>query len=324
MNRASACLMCLLLSGCIIVPHGVEPDTARSERAVLPEKEILLTRGPRHFLESMETALAEADPALVIVDGMAFRDAAFPEGGWTLAEMLTPAARQRVRQQLSVDYLLLFGPLQYESGEVEGPNTITLGAPIAAGVGHIDEQSTLSGLIIDLASSDIVSQVDVTAAGSSSFAIWIIVAVGTYAETGESAMRGMAGALATEIRGHSQKPKPSIALLAAEAAQLWKPIGVGGWSEIGSDNGVPIFHVFNECGLEDAQVSLQQAFDRAMGLYQAEAWDAAYACFNFVSEAGADSDLATDAKNRMDAMIEAGLVKQPRVNGKKKKWRPGE
>lgn len=321
MSRTTACLLCLLLSGCILVPHDVDPEAAHSDRVVLPEQEILLTRGPRHFLETMEDALSEADPELQIVDGMAFRDVAFPEGGWTLEEMLTPQARERVMQQLGADYLLLFGPLQYESGEVEGPNTITLGVPIAAGVGHLDEQSTLSGLIIDLASSDIVSQVDVTAAGSSSFAIWIIVAVGTYAETGESAVKGMAGALATEIRGHSTKPDPRIALLAAEAAQLWKPIGVGGWSQVGSDNGIPVFHVYNECGLEDAQISLQQAFDRAMGLYQAEAWDAAYACFNFVAEAGGDSQLAIDAHNRMDELREAGLVVEADKK-QKKKWRP--
>lgn len=312
------------LSGCIAVPHDVDPEIAKSAEAVLPAEEILLTVGPRQFLDTMQEALQDVDPDLDIVEGMTFRDTAFPNGGWTLAEMLTPAGRERVRRELAMDYLLLFGPLQYESGDLEGPNTLAIGMPVAAGFGQVDEESTLSGLIVDLSDGTVVSQVDVTATGSTSFAVWIIVAVGTYAETGESAVHGMASALATEIRGHSDKPQPRIALLAAEAARLWKPIGAGGWTRVASDNGVPVFHVFNECGLEDAQISLQLAYDRAMGLHQAEAWDAAYACFKFVAEAGGESELGADARSRMNTMVEAGLVQAPARDEEKdrEKWRP--
>ena len=302
------CLAVLALAAGCATNTGEVPSSRTSE--MLGAGEILLTRGPRQFLQSMESALSEADPGLVIADGTTFRDAAFPDGGWTLAEMLTPAARQRVRQPLSVDYLLLFGPLQHTHGDGGGTDTISLEMPVAAGVGQPEEESTLSGLIVDLATGNIVSQVDVTAAGSSAFAIWIIVAAGTDADSGENAMKGMSSARGTEIRGHSASSHPGIVLLAAEAARLWQPAGAGGWERIDpGDGGAPYYHVFGTCGLEDGQISLQQAFDRAMGLYQAEAWEAAYDCFGFVGEAGEDdSALAQEARQRRAFMRDNGLV----------------
>jgi hypothetical protein len=323
MSRRLPCLLCLLLAGCIVIPHDVEPDIAETDHVILPAEDILLTRGPRRFLEMMEEAVVDADPDIQIVDGMRFRDTAFPEGGWTLAQLQTQATRERLQQALAMDYLLLFGPLEYDHGSVEGPNTLTMGIPVGAGVGQVDEQSTLSGLVIDLATGRVVSQVDVTAAGSTSFAIWIIVAVGTAPDTGESAIKGMARALATEVRGHTAKPRPRVALLAAEAALLWKPIGSGGWTRVYVGDGVPIFHVFGKCGLVDAQVSLEQAFDRAMGLYVAEAWEASYDCFGFVREAGGDSHLVDEARQHMEFMVGAGLVKEPEASEvEEDQWQP--
>jgi hypothetical protein len=311
-SRRLPLLICAVLTGCIAVPHPVEPEITESDTVVLPAEDILLTVGPRNFLELMQAALLEIDPGLEVVDGFRFRDAAFPEGGWKLAQLLISDTRERLRRDLPVDYLLLFSPMQFEDKGVEGPNTLTLGIPVPAGVGQVDEESTLSGVIIDLSTGRLVSQVDVTAAGSTSFAIWIILAVGTYPETGKSAMKGMARALATEIRGHSKDAHPRVVLMAAEAERLWKPIGAGGWAVLDSASDVSEeqhYRVFGFCGLQDDVITLQGAFDRAMDYYRDEKYRDAYGCFQFVVDAGAGSAiLVADARRYINFMINAGLI----------------
>ena len=83
MTRLMLVLLGIALSGCLAVPHSVDPEVSKTEKVVLPAEEILLTLGPRNFLHTMEEALDEVDPDLDIVDGLKFRDTAFPEGGWT-------------------------------------------------------------------------------------------------------------------------------------------------------------------------------------------------------------------------------------------------
>ena len=305
MNRRVFFLPVLLLAGCIAIPYEVAPEIVETGRVVFPSEAILLTRGPRQFLELMEQAVLEFDSRIVIIDGMGFRDTAFPDGGWTLQEMQGSPALMRVRQQLQVDYLLLFGPL---AEEFSGWPVIPY--PIPIGAGKSESQTTLSALVIDLNNGQPVSQLDVTAAGGGAGATFFF-SVFSFAETRDSTVNGMARALIREIREHSSKPQPKIALLAAESDRLWKPIGAHGWTRVPLLEGAPVFHVFGECGFEDVQITLQQALDRANDLDLAGDRNASYACFDFIRDAAGDeSEPGIEANRRMGLLLGEGGVRE--------------
>jgi hypothetical protein len=302
--------LCLLtsLAACVVVPHSVEPEVTESETAVLPAEEILLTLGPRAFLEQMEQAIGEADPGIEIADALAFRDTAFPEGDWSLAQLLTAESCERIQRQMPVDYLLLFGPLQQQEGSLKGPNFMTLGMPLPFGLGTAESKSTLSAVVIDLKVGEIVCQIDVSAEGSTSFVAWVYI-VGTYPATGDSAAQGLAEELVAEIREISGEEHPSVVLMAAEASQLWKPIGAGGWTRIEPRDGGPVYYrLFGVCGEADGTLTLSQAYGRARKYYEVQDYPAAHECFQFVIEAGNDHTLVGDAQRHISFMRDTGLI----------------
>jgi len=301
--RLTIALICLY--GCVPVPYPVTPQLEVSDSVVLPSEDILVTLGPRSFLESLEKALTDESSRIEIADALSFRDAAFPEGGWTLAQLLAPGNCDRVRQQTGVDVVVLFGPLETESSRLRGPYIWP------AGVGQATTESTLSAVLIDLESNDLVCQVDVTARGKYTLMSWgWTVPVLPMTESG--AIAGMMRTLAEEIRRRTAADHPRVVLLAAEATRLWKPIGEGGWTMIagsGANDDPFVYRVFDFCGLPDGQVTLQSAFDRAMELYRSEDYSNADQCFDFVIDAGsADSTLVAEARRYREFMKSAGLL----------------
>jgi hypothetical protein len=289
-----------------------------SRTVVLPSEDILVTLAPRNFLESVEKALAEEDPRIEIVDALPFRDSAFPEGGWTLAQLAAAENCARLRERTGVDTVVLVGPLETESGQLRGPYIWP------AGVGQSRSESTLSAILIDLERSALACQVDVSAAGKYTVMSWgWTVPVIPLTESG--ALHGMAQSLSEEIRKLTDREHPRVVVLAAEAARLWKPIGAGGWTALagtGTADDPLVFRVFDVCGLSDARLTLQNAFDRATELYGSEDYPSAYQCFGFVVAAGsATSPLVADARHYREFIKNAGLVHD--LPDETRRWEPG-
>lgn len=327
MNRLLLFFVVAMQAACVAVPYSVEPTAEESATVVLPAEDILVTVGARKFLAAMEKAITEQDPDIEIVDAVAFRDVAFPAGGWTLTALLTPASCERIQQEMAVDFLLLFGPLEQNLSGIKGAHLMheNLGAPLPFGVGRMDAEATLSAVVIDLKAGEIVCQVDVSAEGTATIISYVYSLV-PYPNTDDSAMDGMAEELAEEIREHTDQSRPRVVLMTAEAAQLWKPIGTGGWTRVeGVDaaTGEPVYRVFGICGLADDRITLKAAFDRAMAFYQDASYAAARDCFQFVADAGGDQPaLAGEAQRYLDFMFSANLVDKRVPGDGAERWQP--
>jgi len=65
---------------CVFIPYPTRPDVAQSEVITVADERTLVTLGPRKLLEKVTKEIQEANPAIDVVDGLTFRDVAFPEG----------------------------------------------------------------------------------------------------------------------------------------------------------------------------------------------------------------------------------------------------
>lgn len=327
MNRLLLFFVVAMQAACVAVPYSVEPTTEETDTVVLPAEDILVTVGSRRFLEAMEKAVTRQDPDIEIVDAVAFRDVAFPAGNWYLKALLTPESCERIQQEMAVDFLLLFGPLEQKQSGIKGAHLMheNLGAPLPFGIGRMDAEATLSALVIDLKAGEIVCQVDVSAEGTATIISYVYSLV-PYPNTDDSAMDGIAEELADEIREHTDQSRPRVVLMTAEAAQLWKPIGTGGWTRVaGADaaDGEPVYRVFGICGLADDHITLQAAFDRALVFYQDETYVTARDCFQFVADAGREQPaLAGEAQRYLDFMFSANLVDKGTPGDGAERWQP--
>jgi hypothetical protein len=102
-------LLALLIGGCLLpVPLPVRPDVTRIDEVRISD-DVLVSAGPRLLLERLSRRLEKSRPGLTVVDPIAFRDTAFPEGGWRLDELLEPERRERIDDSLGVRFLVLIG-----------------------------------------------------------------------------------------------------------------------------------------------------------------------------------------------------------------------
>ena len=98
-----------------------------------------------------------------------------------------------------------------------------LGGPLPLGVGKASYEATLSAVLIDLRTADMVCQVDVSAEGTARFVSYVYTLI-SYPKTTQSAVAGMAKHLAARIAAHSETTRPQVVLMSAEATQFWMPI----------------------------------------------------------------------------------------------------
>jgi hypothetical protein len=134
------------LAACVVVPYT---PTAKSVRSTCPaefEGEIYLTIGPRTFLDQLEAAIKDEAPDAVFVDRLLFRDALFPDGGWTLRQLLGREAGCGSGSP-QADYLVLIGRPQYAKSHEKGGVVFYLGF---FGAAKSETTGELSALIIDL------------------------------------------------------------------------------------------------------------------------------------------------------------------------------
>jgi hypothetical protein len=197
---------------CVFIPYPTRPDVAQSEVITVADERTLVTLGPRKLLEKVTKEIQEANPAIDVVDGLTFRDVAFPEGDWNLAGLLEPEACERVREQLGVDYLVLVGPMSYVEGEPKGHFGLWIGG---YGAAQVDIESELAAVIVDLKTREAVSQVTSEAHGTQT-AAGLFYFVVTFPITDSAAIRGLGDEVARVITERAGTQPVRIAVLAGE------------------------------------------------------------------------------------------------------------
>lgn len=203
----------MIFASCI-APHPVKPEIEVFGEVRFAD-DVLVTVGPRRLLANLSGKI-ESDPrGVVVIDGLRFRDTAFPEGGWRLKDLLgTAELRDRVISKLAVDYLVLIGPARIEEyGEEKGEMLF-----LVPGAVWGEETSSLNAAIIDLKTGRAASRLAVTASGTYRVATYLLYMVGTDPMTESAVLQGLADSLVDWLTEHGQGEGVRIALLAAESA----------------------------------------------------------------------------------------------------------
>lgn len=211
-SLAGVPVLAILLCSCI-APHSVEPKIQVFEQVKLAG-DVRVTVGPRAILDNLGGRIGKFDRNIVVMDGLAFRDAAFPDGGWYLSSLIqAPERRSSIRQSLGVDYLVLIGPARLEEITDEKGDFHVL---VPSGVSGT-KTSTLSAVVIDLITGQEVTWIVVEASGTYRVGSYLIYIAGTDPATDSAAYRGLSEAVASTVRQHHGAGRTGIAVLAAES-----------------------------------------------------------------------------------------------------------
>lgn len=205
-----ALMSMLFMSGCLVVPNKATQNVTRSEKVIVPEYTIL-TLGPRRLLNKISHEIEELSPNIEVIDGLLFRDTAFPNGGWTLKELLQPETCSRVNKELNVDYLVLVGSLKMTSEEAEG-----VFLPLLFGAMSGEHSLTLSALIFDLSSGDQICQINSEGRGDEYTLYYVIFVVGFIPNIKTATIKGLANEVVSVITHRGTHEGKQIAIMAAE------------------------------------------------------------------------------------------------------------
>jgi hypothetical protein len=205
----------LLSSACVIVPYTPKASAEHRAVQVRAPEQVIVSIGPRRFLDQASKSIGSAERRVELFDRQSFRDAAFPEGGWTLQELLGEPAREHV-SALGLDYAVLLGPIATEMLDSKGAAIRQLGV---WGYDKTDERATLSAVVIDLRSSMIIDFIEVEAAGSSG-AAGLFYGVIWAPSFDASIMKGMARHVAdTLVAAKPQGPIRTVVVAAESRAE---------------------------------------------------------------------------------------------------------
>ena len=198
------------LSGCVIVPHPVPADIEHHGQ-IRVQDGVIVSAGPRRLLEKVSKRIVTGHGDIRLVDAIAFRDAAFPEGGWQLATILDPNGGDAVAAT-GTDYLVLIGPGSLTSyGDDKGGYV-----PALAGVQYAEQTSRLVALVIELASREPVGMYSVEADGTPVMVTWIVLSAFKHPMTETAVLDGLADTIVAQLRGRSLHSPIRVAVLAAE------------------------------------------------------------------------------------------------------------
>jgi hypothetical protein len=204
-------LMVSSIAGCGVgVPSKPAVEVERSQ-PVRIAKGAVISLGPRRLLEEISAEIEKKYQDIEIVDGLLFRDTAFPKGGWNLETLLQPNVSTTVSEQLDADYLVLVGQLELGQGEEEG-----FFFPMLVGAMSIEGFSTISAVILDLRTGKLVSKIDCEARGTSYIFHYVIFIAGNEPLLGSGATKGLAGEIGALITELSPTGKRRVAVLALE------------------------------------------------------------------------------------------------------------
>lgn len=202
-------LLLVMLQGCVAVPQNVPADVLQTtDIEIAPET--VVSVGPRRYIDDVREKILKQDKTIRISDSLAFRDLAFPEGGWALSHLLDPGVSAAVSEQADVRYLVLLGPavLYQESDEKGGY------VPMLVGAQSSKITTTLTAAIIDLPAAKLVKFVRSEAEGTFRSVTWIIYMAMKVPRTQAAAFNAFGKAIVDEVG-----PGASLVILAAEGVE---------------------------------------------------------------------------------------------------------
>jgi len=213
--RLSFLFIVLSALGCAVgVPSKPESELVRS-RDVEVQDNIVVTFSPRELLEEVSGEIEESYNNIVLVDGVQFRDTAFPEGGWRLSKLLSPETCRRVSEQLNVDYLVLIGALDVSEGEEKG-----FLIPLLWGAVSAEGKAAITALIIDLRTGEVISKISSAATGTSHILYYVIFIAGNEPQVTSEAISSLAREIGSFITELVPKRTARIAVLAMEKFEV--------------------------------------------------------------------------------------------------------
>lgn len=205
-------VMLLHIAGCVIVPHPASHEVERADQIEGADL-ITITVGPRELIDEVSRRIVKHSPDIEIVDPLTFRDTAFPDGGWSLKELLDTKRCTEVAEQLDVQYLVLLSEAQVETGDEKGFLIPFLGAMAAS------EESTLGALVIDLRHGAMLSQLSATSSGKGGMLYYVIFMVATDPMTESAVIKGLSESIAKTLENESHEGELRIAVLAGEVPE---------------------------------------------------------------------------------------------------------
>ncbi len=205
-------LLLLSMSSCVMIPKPFSPSTDITyiEDITIP-KDTYVTLGYRRAIETLIWGVEQYEPSIELVDGLLFRDTAFPDGGWKLKDLLTPDRCQKMQQELSVDYLILLGSFKLDKEKKE-----LLLTPVLGGITE-EVHTSMSAVIINLNDIKVINRLNIDSKGSSEVLIAAVIfriallggdEYAMYRELGDEVMK--------KINEMKKKEKVRIAILSAE------------------------------------------------------------------------------------------------------------
>ena len=201
----------LSVMGCgVAVPTRAEIKVVRSQDMTIDDND-MVSMAPRRLLEEITNELKSTHKNIEIVDGLLFRDTAFPEGGWRLGELFVPEVRRRVNEQLNLDYLALVGAIETSQDEEKG-----FMFPGLLGALSVEGTSTITAIVIDLRTGELVSRIVSEARGTAFILNYIIILAANEPQIDSGTAEGLAREIGKVITELAKPGKTRLAVLALE------------------------------------------------------------------------------------------------------------
>ena len=200
------------LGACVPVPIPVKPDVAEVGTLV-PTPDIYLAAEPAALHEELARRVQKKNRHIEVVAPLDFCDAAFPEGGSRLADLL--AADGDLTDVLGVRYLAVVEEISATASDA-GFMTSTLPLfPGALGAVSYSNRIVMTALVIDLASRSRVAYRRLEGEGRGFGVSLLVYGVFTIPMTWRGIKNGIAGVIAEAVASEAGGQPVRIAILGA-------------------------------------------------------------------------------------------------------------
>jgi hypothetical protein len=200
-----------LLAGCVVVPYTPKAEVTPVPAGLDDAEHTWVTVGPRRVLEDIGREVGKLDPQIQLVDGVALRDALFPNGGWTLAALLQEDNRPNLTAS-GADYLAVIGPSK--SGKMDSTGAFAFYL-VFLGAQKTTQHVSMSVLLVDLQAGRALESAEIKADGTGT-AVGYVYAIIVTPEMDRSLQQGAAGGIVHAVRKVRPNGGVRVGLMARE------------------------------------------------------------------------------------------------------------
>jgi hypothetical protein len=212
LTAALGCGFATMLAACVVVPYSPPTESQSTPVRLENADQVILTIGPRELLDEARESLRGRDRDFEMVDSLAFRNAAFPDGDWRLSRLLAPEAHGRLADS-GADYLVVVGPVVV--GEPDEQGLFLASGYGFYGAGASSTQGSALVLVVDLARGAVLDAVRTRAQGTD-VAVGFFYGLIIHATTESSVRRACLDSVVETVRSARPTGTVRLALMAAE------------------------------------------------------------------------------------------------------------